>query len=294
MRLNARQIRAASAIILATVSVATASGTAPADGTPPQYSYVTPAHAWIDPALSNDHHTFPVAFEYHFVPPEGAWSVHSTTPDYTTKDPHCVPAKSDVGANVYCTGGGEGYPGDYEVRLTVRPEGAEDFDLIGHLTVCEPGRCSTSFDLAVEPAAATACPGNDLSQLGEFSYQFNVPWNASDATFGDLPGVSVSTEPPADGGTFRLAGSIAEPGEHTLDVTVTDEFGGVHLSELSITVPSAGESGCPGLAPTGANESRALFVGLPLTIFGIVFVVVARRRRSPVTNRAHPRVERTP
>lgn len=274
---SSRLFRAAGASALALAIVGLTS-TAAVAADPPEGSYVSPARAWVDPTQPDIDGDHVVTVEYHFPLPTTHWVSHSRAPRYTDGVTHCIGTKMDFGIRMTCSATGDPVPGDYTIPLDIRSEGGDDFGFVANFTVCPETGCSDLFTLALEPEASAVCAGTDLAELGDIAYRFNVLWNASDARFGALPGVTVTSDFPTDGSTFALAGSLATPGDYELPLTVTDEFGGDHDSTLPITTLAAGEAGCPGLAATGLQSHETIGWMLALLATGTVLVIAAHRR----------------
>ncbi len=278
MPLRSRLFRAAGASALALALVGLTSTAAVAADPPPPGSYIAPAQGWVDPTHPDGTGKYPISFEFHFPVPSTHWVSHATAPRYTSGLTHCSLHNLDFGTTIDCLATGDPVPGDYTIPVDIRSEGGDDFGFVANFTVCPETGCSDLFTLALEPEASAVCAGTDLSELGDIAYRFNVLWNASDAQFGALPGVTVTSDLPSDGATFTLAGSLATPGDYELPVTVTDEFGGEHDASLPITALAPGEAGCPGLAATGLQPQETIGWMLALLATGTVLLVAARRR----------------
>lgn len=303
-------MRVRNALTLTAAALVSAWGlAAPVSAAEPVEWRSDPPIIWIDPTDGLD-----FSVEYFVDPmPEGAWVVGATAPNLVKPDSghsviQCTVAKTPTGATLSCAVLGEfepkeGNAGVARVRFTV--EGIEYVLMDVPIVICPPTGCASYFELALAESSMTVCAGEDLAAVEPNSYVFNVPWNAQLAQLGTIdgdPGADWEflSAPPADGSVFEFRGWFSNPGEYTLPITVTDEFGTPHTAELELIVEDCG----PAASPTAAPAPRLAATGtdhlgrmLPLAVglgaaglgaVGLAFLIAATR----LTRRAEGRAGR--
>lgn len=270
-----------------TLAVAPAAQAAEPPGPPPEGSYTSPAHAWVDPTHPTDLGRVWFAIDFHFPFPDTHWVSHAQAPRLTDGVTHCQLIKNndEQYVTMRCEAIGTAVPGEYVAPLDVRSEGGDNFGWSVPVTVCPLDGCSPLFSLELANASWEVCPGDDLSALDPAQYVFNVAWNPDEVSV-DTAGLAAAggdpaffSGPPADGSELSATGSLQVPGAYVVPVTITDEFGGEHTADLDITVKSA--AACGQLAATGsALDQMAGVAGgmFALIALGALTVAAAARR----------------
>lgn len=252
--------------------------------------YFSPSHVWIDNVINP---TGAFAVEFHgFTSLAGHAVTHGTAPRILPVDSnanmvtHCE-APSPTGVSSFgCDTRSEPTsavaPGEYSTAITIM----EDVDGVGVLrysgtlpiTICS-GSCSSLFSLAVSPEPLRFLVNSELESQAQGTLEFNVDWNATAVAFGEVvngsgtsaPGqYTVAAAAPANGSQFGFTGSFSQPGEYSLQVAVTDEFGAVHLDDVAITVCSNDYclQGLPQLASTGPALDGVVGLSVLLLVAG--------------------------
>lgn len=194
---------------------------------------------------------------------------------------HCQLQKPDYGLAFQCEAMGTAIPGDYQQTISVRSEDGDNYSFVVDLTVCPLTGCSALFSLALDSAGWSVCPGDELSELGDVAFDYNVPWNASAIAFSPIAGAAgdwvVRGGGMADGDTFSIDGTIPSPGDFSLDVFITDEFGAEHEASLPIHVKSVAECAPPALAATGRDSGATASAAAVLLALGTLLVLARLR-----------------
>jgi hypothetical protein len=286
----ARMIGTALIAAALTLAVAPAAQAAAPPGPPPEGSYLSPAHTWVDPTNLNDDDEMWFQSRFYFTFPEDGvqWVVSSSAPAFTTGTVHCSLVKDAPGQFVLvsCTGAGDPVVGDITMTVRMRSEAGDNFAWTIPITVCPLTGCSPLFSLELANASWEVCPGEDLESLDPVEYVFNTDWNPDEvridtaalaAAGGDPTFVS---GPPANGSLLGARGSLQVSGDYVVPVTITDGFGGEHTADLDITVKSA--AACGQLAATGSalDQMAGTALGMLAVIAAGSLALVAASRRS--------------
>lgn len=271
-----------------TLAVAPAAQAAVPPGPPPEGSFVTPAHVWVDPTHTNDDGRLWFVADFHFPFPDTYWVSHGTAPRLSDGVTHCSLTKNEAGQYLRfsCDATGTAAPGDVPASVSIRSEGGDNFGWTIPITVCPLDGCSPLFSLELTNASWEVCPGDDLSALDPAQYVFNVDWNPDEVSV-DTAGLAAAggnpaffSGPPADGSELSATGSLQVPGAYVVPVTITDEFGGEHTADLDITVKSA--AACGQLAATGSalDQMAGTALGMLAVIAAGTLALVGASRRS--------------
>ncbi|WP_439564457.1 hypothetical protein [Microcella sp.] len=171
-------------------------------------------------------------------------------------------------------------PANHELIVNLRSDRSANYQARLFIELCPLTGCSPLFSVAaVQAAAIEVCPGDAFS--GSFTYDFNLPWNASGAALGPgaPAGVTLDAGSVLDGGAFSIAGSLTAPGEQSIPIIVTDEFGGEHPTAVTVTVRDAATVACGMLAATGPSPlgPPAAVAALAVLLGGALALHLARR-----------------
>ncbi len=246
--------------------------------------------AWIDPTVVNGSGRPFFSATMNFPPIDaGVHTVaHGTAPSGLATASHCQIARpADGVTGVTCEFLGTVTPGDSTVTIRVRSEGGHDYSASVPVTMCPLTGCSPLFEVtAVQAESIEVCPDEQLA--GSFVYDFNVAWNASGAALGEEApeGLTLDAGSVRDGGAFSIAGVVSEPGEYSIPIVVTDEFGVEHSTSVAVTItePVPGVCGValeeeeePGPQPEAAPELAHTGIdatsGVNLAAFALVLVL---------------------
>ncbi len=240
-------------------------------------------HAWIDPRVlnTNGRPSVSVTMVFPAIDPSVHTVAHGSAPSGLAQISHCSITRPEEGTTtITCDFLGDIRPGESTITARIRSEAGHDYQATVPVTMCLLTGCSPLFEVAaVQEAAISACPSAAFTVEGVFD--FNVAWNATAAAVGaGAPaGLSLTADGLRDGSSFRLAGVIDQPGEVSIPIVVTDEFGSTHETRVLVTVLSPGTPPCPSLAATGASViSPAVGLGaIAMLLAGILGLQLAGR-----------------
>lgn len=298
MRSRTRSARVLLAVsVLLSVAAPGAAIAAPADHTQPAAAEAVTdltfavGTAWMDPTQGDSLGRPYFAVPFTFPPyPEGLGVVANSR---STREfgfaAECeftrfVPAAGE--GELTCTLVDDLEPANHELIVNLRSDRSANYQARLFIELCPLTGCSPLFSVAaVQAAAIEVCPGDAFS--GSFTYDFNLPWNASGAALGPgaPAGVTLDAGSVRDEGAFSIAGSLTAPGEQSIPIIVTDEFGGEHATAVTVTVRNAATVACGMLAATGPSPlgPPAAVAALALLLAGAL--ALHRARRGPVTPR---------
>lgn len=257
---------------------------------------VSPAHVWADPAVGGPGGPATFGVDIRFpVEPTLAWVATVSLPKLSDGVTSCPVAPDATGLRILCTITGTTTPGDVVMVVEFKsakpdPDAPRVVSVGGSLaiplTVCPSTGCSALYDLALTPSEAVVCAGSDLAEAALARYEFGLPWNAVSAVLGAVPGLpagslALTGAAPVDGAVVPLAGTVAVPGSYRVPISVTDEFGGVHESALTLDVVDARSARCLELAETGGHAEQLVGAALAALVLGLLLLQGGRAARRP-------------
>lgn len=298
MRSRTRNARVLLAfIVLLSVAAPGAAIAAPVDHTQPATAEAVTdltfavGTAWMDPTQGDSLGRPYFAVPFTFPPyPEGLGVVadSKSTREFgfaaECEFTRFVPAAGE--GELTCTLVDDLEPAEHELMVYLKSDRSANYQARLFIELCPLTGCSPLFSVAaVQTAAIEVCPGDALALAA--TYDFNLPWNASGAALGTgaPAGVTLDAGAVRDGGAFSIAGSITEPGEQSIPIVVTDEFGGEHATAVTVTVRDAATVACGMLAATGPSP-----LGPPAAVAALAVLLggalaLHRARRGIVTPR---------
>lgn len=239
---------------------------------------IDPPHGWIDPTKPNDQGRFVATTQTVIFPTSiDDYVIHSQAPKFMSPGGvvRCgIDERTSTTMTWTCEGlGSLPAPGDYLLLSTLRGEAPlPPYDVEMPITVCPLTGCSPIFDYAFAADPVVACQGAATTLTS--AYDFNLPWNATAASVGTVPGAQLEllSGVPADGSALELEATFANTGTIGIPITVTDEFGGEHDASLPVTV---GDCALPATGPSDWAPAGILAV----LLLGAGAVLLRRRAR---------------
>jgi hypothetical protein len=245
----------------------------------------TVERAWADPTVLSPDGNPTVSATMVFPPIDPAvFAVaQGNVPLGLSDSVHCTVSRPENGTStIRCEFLGTPRPGDSTLSIRVRSEAGDDYSASIPVTMCPLTGCSPLFEVtATQTATIETCPDESFTLTGAFD--FNLPWNAIGAALADdaPDGVTLTATGVRDGSAFAVGGALTEPGEQSIPIIVTDEFGVGHATTVDVTVSSPSPTLCSSLAATGAAPVSATALGvaaLALLAAGVIGLQYSRAR----------------